>query len=178
MNKKKNKNNVNSNSNLNHDDVSIIPDVVELWKNMYFQSEEMWGKVVKEYITTSSFLNSIEKTRNQLLATYQMNNETLDKLVENNPFASKKDIAGIAELVISVEDKVDNLDYQLLTQMQSMAASIMKLVDFQLQIVDDINSIKTKVDELLIKVDHNDVPRPKRTQVQKKNKVNITDTNS
>ena len=129
----------------NLDDEITIPDFAELWKEIYFQAEESWGTIVKDITTTTSYMNAVNQMRNQSLKSYELTTQNIDKLMENNPFASKKEIANLAELVIGVEDKFDTFDYQISEHIKSITKSLIKLLDYQIQWKDDLDWIKDKI---------------------------------
>lgn len=139
----------NGNSaNRNEEELVKMPDVVELWKNMYFSTEEMWGSALKEYLTSKSFVGMFNEIKDQYLSFYKVSNQTLDKYLEVNPIPSKKDVARVAELVIGLEDKIDDLDLQFSSNVTSMANSLLKMADFQTKLKEEIFLIKTQLNSL------------------------------
>lgn len=107
----------------------IFPDLVELWKEMYFKTEKAWADSFNEYVTTDSFSQLLNQTVEQQLKLEKMNRKTTEKFWDNSALPSKKDVARIAELVISVEEKVDTLDYELLANLRKMADNLGGLVN-------------------------------------------------
>ncbi|MCX5780961.1 MAG: hypothetical protein NTV45_09120, partial [Firmicutes bacterium] len=59
--------------------------------------------------------------------------------------ATKKDIARVCELVIAVEEKVDNLENDFNGNMASLASSLIRLVEFQGVLKDDLWTIHEEV---------------------------------
>jgi polyhydroxyalkanoic acid synthase PhaR subunit len=125
-----------------------MPDLLELWKKIYFSSEEAWAHNAKDFVASKAFMDMLEQFLDQYLSYHQMSNQYLDKYFEGNPVPSKKDIARIAELIIALEDKVDNLDLAMVNNLDSIARSMAKLVDIQEGLNRIINSLKYEVNEL------------------------------
>lgn len=106
----------------------IFPDFVELWKELYFKNEAAWADAFKEFVSTDTFVKMLDQSLNQHLSVEKINRQNMDKLLEHSALPSRKDLARIAELVISVEEKVDNLDYQLLDNIKLMADSLLTAI--------------------------------------------------
>ncbi len=133
----------------------IFPDFVELWKELYYKTEAACADAFKEFVSTDSFVKMLDQTLNQHLSAEKINRQNMDKLFEHSAFPSQKDLARIAELVISVEEKVDNLDYQLLDNINRMADSLLTTIALleknqqQLAAINIQNSeLKTRLDQL------------------------------
>jgi len=104
-----------------------FPNFAELWKELYFKTETAWADAFKEYVGTETFGLLLNKALEQHLSVEKVTRESIDKYFETSPLPSKKDIARIAELVIAVEDKVDNLDGQFTEDLHSMADSLLRM---------------------------------------------------
>lgn len=105
----------------------IFSDFTELWKELYFKNEGAWANAFKELVSTETFVKMLDQTLTQHLSLEKITRQNMNKLFELSSVPSKKDLARIAELVISVEEKVDNLDYQLLDNINRMADSLLTL---------------------------------------------------
>ncbi|MEN6461940.1 MAG: hypothetical protein ABFC94_11300 [Syntrophomonas sp.] len=134
--------------NKNEEESVKMPDMVEFWKTMYFSTEDMWVNAIKEYLTTKSFVGMFNEIKDQYLSCYKIVNQNLDSYLEVNPIPSKKDIARIAELVIALEDKIDNFDFQFSGNTASMTKSLLKMADFNAKQKEEIFSIKVQLDSL------------------------------
>ncbi len=122
-----------------------ILDFAEAWKKMYFETENNLAKAVDEYVAGDSFTAFLEKMGAEYLALYKTNNQNMERFFANSPVPTKKDVARVAELVINIEEKVDNLDMGVSVGLNSLAASIMKLVDFQAVLKDEVISLRQDV---------------------------------
>ncbi len=107
----------------------IFPDYLELWKEMYFKTEKALSESFNEYVSTATFSQMLNQTIEQQLSMEKINRQNSEKLLEYSIIPSKKDISRIAELVISVEEKVDALDYQLVDNVRRMADNMLSMVD-------------------------------------------------
>lgn len=105
----------------------IFPDFSELWKDLYFKNESAWADAFKKFVSTETFVKMLDQTLAQHLSLEKIAKQNMDKLFGLSSAPSKQDIARIAELVISVEEKVDSLDYQLLDNINRMADSLLTL---------------------------------------------------
>lgn len=122
-----------------------ILDFTEAWKKMYFDTETTLAKAVDEYVAGDSFTAFLEKMGAEYLSIYKTHNQNMERFFANSPVPTKKDVARIAELVINIEEKVDNLDMEVLAGLNSLAANIMRLVEFQAVMKDEIISLHKDV---------------------------------
>ncbi len=122
-----------------------ILDFTEAWKKMYFDTETNLAKAIDEYVAGDSFTALLEKMGAEYLSLYKTNNQNMERFFNNSPVPTKKDVARVAELVINIEEKVDNLDMQVSAGLNSLAANIMKLVEFQAVMKEEIISLHEDV---------------------------------
>ncbi len=125
-----------------------ILDFAEAWKKMYFDSEATLAKAVDEYVAGDSFTSFLEKMGAEYLSFYKTNNQNMERFFANSPVPSKKDIARVAELVINIEEKVENLDMGVSAGFNSLAENMMRLVEFQAVLKDEIISLRQEVQAL------------------------------
>ncbi len=148
------------NTRIDYEDLIKVPDLLELWKKVYFKTEETCAGISKEFVASKTFIDMLDQAREQYLSYHKLSEQFLDQYYDNNPVPSKKDIARIAELVIALEDKVDNLDIQIMDNVNIMAKSLIKLVDFQqasrdetLQFLQEVRSLNEKLDYIEAKLE-------------------------
>lgn len=122
-----------------------ILDFAEAWKKMYFESETTLAKAIDEYVAGDSFTSFLEKMGAEYLSLYKTNNQNMERFFANSPVPTKKDIARVAELVIALEEKLDDLDMQMSEGLNNLATSVMKLVDFQMVLKDELLSLRQEV---------------------------------
>jgi|GEM_PF-1112145 len=84
----------------------------KLWKIIYFSNEDALTAAIRKSVTTGEFANGIDLILNTYLQYLKMHNEFLGRYMEDSPFSSKRDVARVAELVISLENKIDSLEGQ------------------------------------------------------------------
>lgn len=125
-----------------------IPDLAELWKQMYFSTEGDWSKTMKGFISTETFVAMLDKTLEQYLAMSKISHQQMDKFSEKGIVPSKKDVARVAELVISLEEKVDMMEFQFIDNFRKMTDSLMKMADFQDLFKQELSSLKTELQEI------------------------------
>jgi len=122
-----------------------IPNLADAWKKIYFESEEALAQSINEYVAGQSFTDFLEQMGSQYLSFYKATNQNMDRFFANNPMPSKKDMARVAELVVAVEEKVDNLDSDLSANMAALATNLIKLVDFQVVLKDELLALRQDV---------------------------------
>jgi polyhydroxyalkanoic acid synthase PhaR subunit len=123
------------------DNVSM-PDIVELWKELYFNAEESWSTATRELIASKSFINILDQMRDQYLSFHKISQQNIDQYLEVNPLPSKKDMARIAELIIGLEDKVDNFDLHFYNNISKITSSMIKMVEYQEVMKQEIADLK------------------------------------
>ncbi len=130
-----------------------MPDIVELWKELYFNAEESWATATRELIASKSFIQVLDQIRDQYLSFHKVSQQNMDQYLEVNPLPSKKDIARIAELVIGLEDKVDDFDLHFSDNITRITSSMIKLVEFQEFMKQEIAELKEQTASLNKKLD-------------------------
>lgn len=142
-----------NNSGANPKEEMHLPDFTELWKEMYFKNESAWAETFKELISTQTFVGIINKSLEQNLSYEKVVRQSIDKYMEMSPVPSKKDISRVAELVISLEEKIDGLEFQFNHTISNMADSLLKMVDYQANIKDELINMRQDLDKLEKKLD-------------------------
>lgn len=142
-----------SDNKKNYKEEIHIPDFTEAWKEIYFKTEAAWAEAFKELISTQTFVTMINKTLDQNLSNEKVNRQIMDKYMEMSPVPSKKDIARVAELVISLEEKIDGLEFQFSRLMSSMADSLIKIVDHQAEVKGELESLRKDFTKLEKQID-------------------------
>ena len=146
------------NNKANHDPGSSreeihIPDFTEMWKEMYFKTESAWAEAFKEMISTQTFVGFIINSLDQHLSNEKVARQLVDKYMENSPVPSKKDISRVAELVISLEEKIDAVEFQFTQTMVSMADSLLKMADHQAAVKSELTSLRQDLSQIEKKLD-------------------------
>ncbi len=148
-----------------------MPNFTELWKDMYFKTEAAWADAFKELISTQTFVGVINKALEQNLSNENVTRQMMDKYMEMNPVPSKKDIARVAELVISLEEKIDQLEFQFSHTMTRMADSLIKMAEHQAVLKEEVNNLQqsiVKMEKKLENVNKKVNTAKKETRVTKK----------
>ena len=123
-------NNTENNKDGTREEEMKFPNPYEIWKKMYFAAEDALSATVRESIKTQSFARMIDAMLdNYYLTFHKLYTETTNKWAEAFPFATKYDVARVAELVVGLEEKVDNIELNFLEQMSRLANSLGKIAD-------------------------------------------------
>lgn len=88
-------------------------DPYKIWKKLYFSTEEILTSTMRNYVSTEEFATGIDFILNSYLQYLKFQNEYVHSYMEESPFSSKRDIARVAELVVSLENKVDGIENNL-----------------------------------------------------------------
>jgi polyhydroxyalkanoic acid synthase PhaR subunit len=129
-------------------DEIFFPDLTELWKEFYFKNENSWAEVLKEVITKDTFVHMLDKTLDSHLSNEKLMRQNMDKYFEQSPFPSKKDIARLAEMIVSVEEKVEVLDDQLVDAVKSMANGMLAMAEAQKRSREEIVALRQDIADL------------------------------
>jgi len=122
-------NNTENNKDGTREEEMKFPNPYEIWKKMYFAAEDALSATVRESIKTQSFARMIDAMLDNYLTFLKLYTETTNKWAEAFPFATKYDVARVAELVVGLEEKVDNIELNFLEQMSRLANSLGKIAD-------------------------------------------------
>ena len=106
-----------------HPQVTML-DPFKIWKKLYFSTEEFLTSTMQNYVTTDKFANGIDVVLNSYLQYLKLQNEFTNRYMEDSPFSSKRDVARVAELVVSLENKVDGLEGELETKLEELESHI------------------------------------------------------
>jgi hypothetical protein len=85
-------------------------DPYKMWKKLYFSTEDTLSSAVRKSVNTDQFANGTEFILNSYLQYLKLHNEYLSRYMKDSPFPSKHDVARVAELVVSLENKLDSLE--------------------------------------------------------------------
>jgi len=120
----------------------FVPDYSELWKEWYFRMEDIWSETFRELLSTKTFVNLMNSTLEQYLFNEKLNRQNMERFLETSPFPTKNDVARVAELAVSMEEKIDNLEFNAISALESMADSLLKLVDSHENIKKELDALK------------------------------------
>lgn len=99
--------------------VSML-DPYEIWKRLYFSFEDSFTKTIRESVSTDSFANSIDWILNSYLQYLKTQKDFVANYMDETPLPTKHDVARVAQLVISLENKVDILENELDERLQGL----------------------------------------------------------
>ncbi len=150
-----------------------MPDFAEVWKEMYFSNESDWARTLKGFIATETFVSLLDKTLEQYLAYNKVSRQQMEKLAEKGVNPTKKDIARVAELVISIEEKIDTIEFQTFENFRKITDSLLKMADYQGKIKEELASLKQEMALINSKLDKpEEKPKVKKSDKQSNKQVN------
>lgn len=141
------------NRDASNQDYMFFPNLVELWKDMYFKSENALAEAFKKFVSTNTFVQMLNQTLEQNLSMEKVINQNMDKYFDSFPVPSKKDIARVAELVLSIEDKVDAIDFQLPHALTSLADNVLALAAVQEKVKQELEQVRVQLDQVNSTID-------------------------
>lgn len=99
--------------------VSML-DPFEIWKKLYFSFEDSLTRTIRESVGTDSFANGIDWILNSYLQYLKLQKDFVASYMDETPLPTKHDVARVAQLVISLETKVDKLEDELDERLQGL----------------------------------------------------------
>ncbi|MDD2620732.1 MAG: hypothetical protein PHC92_08720 [Syntrophomonadaceae bacterium] len=109
-----------SNENENDSRTVLMFNPYTFWKKYYFSGEDTLSAVTRKSVETSAFANGVDVILNAYLQYLRMNKEITSSLTDKMPFASKHDMARVAKLVITLENKIDRLEDSLFDEIEEL----------------------------------------------------------
>ncbi len=89
------------------------PDAFELWRQIYETNERAWNTVLERTVSNPAFAESSGKLLETFLSAQKTVRDNMRTYLEQVNLPTREDIARIGELIVSLEEKVDQLDDRL-----------------------------------------------------------------
>jgi polyhydroxyalkanoic acid synthase PhaR subunit len=89
------------------------PDPFELWRQIYETNERAWNAVLERTVNNPAFAESSSKVLETFLSAQKTVRENMRSYLEQINLPTREDIARLGELIVSLEEKVDQLDDRL-----------------------------------------------------------------
>jgi polyhydroxyalkanoic acid synthase PhaR subunit len=88
-------------------------DPFELWRQIYESNERAWNAVLERTVNAPAFAESTGKILETFLSAQKTVRENMRTYLEQINLPTREDIAHLGELIVSLEEKVDQLDDRL-----------------------------------------------------------------
>jgi polyhydroxyalkanoic acid synthase PhaR subunit len=88
-------------------------DPFELWRQIYESNERAWNAVLERTINNAGFAESTGKILETFLAAQKTVRDNMRIYLEQINLPTREDIRRLGELIVSLEEKVDQLDDRL-----------------------------------------------------------------
>src|SRR6266571_5406551 len=98
------------------------PDPFELWRQIYETNERAWNAVLERTVNNPSFAESSAKILETFLSAQKTVRDNMRSYLEQINMPTREDIGRLGELIVSLEEKVDQLDDRLARIESSLAA--------------------------------------------------------
>src|SRR5712691_1706023 len=97
-------------------------DPFELWRQIYETNERAWNAVLERTVNNPAFAESSGKILETFLSAQKTVRDNMRSYLEQINLPTREDIARLGELIVSLEEKVDQLDDRLAGIERSLAA--------------------------------------------------------
>ena len=89
------------------------PDPFELWRQIYDTNERAWNAVLERTVNNPAFAESSGKILETFLSAQKTVRDNMRTYLEQVNLPTREDISRLGELIVSLEEKVDQLDDRL-----------------------------------------------------------------
>ena len=89
------------------------PDPFELWRQIYDTNERAWNAVLERTVNNPAFAESSGKFLETFLSAQKTVRDNMRMYLEQINVPTREDISRLGELILSLEEKVDQLDDRL-----------------------------------------------------------------
>lgn len=117
-------------------------DPFEIWKNLYDKTESKWNEVLHETMEKEAFSEWLGQVQNAYLQYQKFVQTTTDKYLKQMNLPTREEISNVASLIISLEEKVEDLDQKFEDQLSENTSMI------------EINKLKSSIAKLDKKIDN------------------------
>ena len=97
------------------------PSPFELWRQIYETNERAWSAVLERTVNNPAFAESSGKILETFLSAQKTVRDNMRQYLEQVNLPTREDIARLGELIVSLEEKVDQLDDRLARIESSLA---------------------------------------------------------
>jgi polyhydroxyalkanoic acid synthase PhaR subunit len=98
-------------------------DPFELWRQIYETNERAWNAVLERTVNNPAFAESSGKILETFLSAQKTVRDNMRSYLEQINLPTREDIARLGELIVSLEEKVDQLDDRLANLERSVTAA-------------------------------------------------------
>jgi len=89
-----------------------FPDPFAWWKQLYEANEETWAKSMEQAMGTNAFAETLGRYMQSYLELQDLTRKGVERYLEALNVPSRNDVARIAEQVVALESKIDDLDFK------------------------------------------------------------------
>jgi BMFP domain-containing protein YqiC len=89
------------------------PDPFELWRQIYDTNERAWNAVLERTVNNPAFAESSGKLLETFLSAQKTVRDNMRMYLEQINVPTREDISRLGQLILSLEEKVDQLDDRL-----------------------------------------------------------------
>jgi polyhydroxyalkanoic acid synthase PhaR subunit len=156
-----------------HSGESLSVDPFTLFYEWYNAMSKPWSRMVEDVIGSERFLefsSSFLENHSRLVSTFRQVSEAYCKLLR---LPTLSDIARVADLVVGLEEKVDNIEdaiERVEERTTSGAATMVSMMDLEQR----LNQIETRLDRMLALLEQGEA-EPTSTKIKSKRSIKEKD---
>src|SRR5216684_7273667 len=98
-------------------------DPFELWRQIYETNERAWNAVLERTVNNPAFAESSAKILETFLSAQKTVRDNMRSYLEQINMPTREDIGRLGELIVSLEEKVDQLDDRVANLERSIGAA-------------------------------------------------------
>ena len=88
-------------------------DPFELWRQIYETNERAWNTILERTVSNPAFAESSGKLLETFLSAQKTVRDNMRTYLEQVNLPTREDVSRLGELIVSLEEKVDQLDDRL-----------------------------------------------------------------
>ncbi|GAC1330151.1 MAG: hypothetical protein NVSMB2_28900 [Chloroflexota bacterium] len=124
-------------------------DPFELWRQIYETNERAWNAVLEQTVNTPAFAESSGKILETFLSAQKTVRDNMRAYLEQINLPTREDIARLGELIVSLEEKVDQLDDRLANLERSVSTATSASAKMADQLGDRLTKLERSVSAVL-----------------------------
>ena len=121
-----------------------LMDPFTMWKDIYDKTEATWSEAILETMKKESFSEGMGQTLNSHLQSQELISKMADAYLKQVNMPTRGEVAGVASLIINLEEKVDDLQDSFeedtlkieIGQLKRAVANLEKKIDKVIELVE------------------------------------------
>jgi polyhydroxyalkanoic acid synthase PhaR subunit len=120
-------------------------DPFELWRQIYDTNERAWNAVLERTVNNPAFAESSGKILETFLSAQKTVRDNMRSYLEQINMPTREDIGRLGELIVSLEEKVDQLDDRVANLERSIGAATTASAKLGAQLDDRLANLERSI---------------------------------